>query len=155
TKKEDVPLLYWTAVSWLAAIGLSIDDPSLVGDLVIVEALIDRALFLDESYENGAIHNFLITYEMIRQGGAGDPADRARTHFHRAVELSKGQSVSPYLSLAEAVAVPENDLEEFKNLLNKALAINPDEAPEWRLTNLVYQKRARWLLERTDLLFIY
>ncbi len=154
TDKEDVPLLYWTAVSWLAAIGLSVDDPVMVSDLTIVEALIDRALQLDESYDSGAIHSFLITYEMIRQGGKGDPADRAREHFSRAIELSKGQMVSPYLALAEAVSIPENNLEEFTNLLEQALAINPDDRPEWRLTNLIYQKRARWLLGRTDLLFL-
>jgi predicted anti-sigma-YlaC factor YlaD len=152
--EEDVPLLYWTAVSWLAAIGLSVDDPAMVGDLTIVEALIDRALELNESYDSGSIHSFLITYEMIRQGGIGDPADRAREHFSRAIELSEGQMVSPYLALAEAVSISENDQKEFTDLLEKALAINPDDRPEWRLTNLIYQKRARWLLGRTDLLFI-
>ena len=33
-----------------------------------VEALIDRALELDESFGQGAIHTFLITYEMARRG---------------------------------------------------------------------------------------
>ena len=154
TNKEDVPLLYWTAVSWLAAIGLSVDDPALVGDLTIVEALIDRALELDEGYDDGAIHSFLITYEMIRQGGTGDPADRARKHFSRAIELSRGQLASPYIALAEAVSIYENNQKEFTDLLQKALAINVDDRPEWRLTNLIYQKRARWLLGRTDLLFL-
>jgi predicted anti-sigma-YlaC factor YlaD len=154
TEIDDVPLLYWTAVSWLAAIGLSVDDPELVGDLTIVEALIDRALALDEGYDSGAIHSFLITYEMIRQSGAGDPADRARAHFSRAIELSEGRMVSPYLALAEAVSHSENNLKEFTDLLEKALAINPDDRPEWRLSNLIYQKRARWLLGRTDLLFL-
>ena len=43
-----------------------------------VEALIDRALALDESFDRGAIHTFLISYEMVRQGATGDPAERAR-----------------------------------------------------------------------------
>ena len=43
---------------------------------------------------------------------------------------------------------------EFKELLNRALAINPDAKPEWRLVNLVMQRRARWLLSRTDELFL-
>jgi predicted anti-sigma-YlaC factor YlaD len=38
--------------------------------------------------------------------------------------------------------------------LNQALAINPDAKPEWRLANLVMQRRARWLLARTDELFL-
>jgi hypothetical protein len=39
-------------------------------------------------------------------------------------------------------------------LLHQALAINPDLKPEWRLANLVMQRRAKWLLSRTDQLFL-
>jgi len=42
---------------------------------------------------------------------------------------------------------------EFQELLNRALAINVDEVPAWRLENLVMQRRARWLLSRADDLF--
>ena len=63
---SDVPLLYWTAASWGAAIAISKDDPELIADLPAVEALIDRALQLDEDYDSGAIHGFLITYEPSR-----------------------------------------------------------------------------------------
>ena len=45
---KDVPLLYWTAVSWAAAISLSKDDPDLIAELPIVEAMMDRALALDK-----------------------------------------------------------------------------------------------------------
>src|SRR5215469_1940241 len=44
TRKNDVPLLYWTAASWGAAISVSKDDADLVADQPIVEALIDRSL---------------------------------------------------------------------------------------------------------------
>lgn len=151
---DDVPLLYWTAVSWAAAIAVSKDDPDLIGDLPFVEALIDRALELDESFESGAIHGFLITYEMSRSGGAGDPAERARGHFDRALELSDGQLAAPLVALAESVALAEQNRVEFEDLLERALAIDPDARPEWRMDNLVYQRRARWLLERTDRLIL-
>ena len=150
TKAADVPLLYWTAASWGLAISMAKDDPYLIGNQPIVEALIDRALLLDESYDQGAIHAFLITYEMIRVGGVGEPADRAREHFRRANELSGGRQASPYVALAEAVAIPEQNKMEFRRLLNQALAINADDYPEWRLINLITQRRARWLLDHTD-----
>ena len=47
--KSDVPLLYWTAAAWASAISLSKDNPELVGQIPAMEALIDRALELDES----------------------------------------------------------------------------------------------------------
>lgn len=146
--KEDVPQLYWTA----AAGGLRIraDRPETVADQLLVEAMVDRALELDESYGKGAIHSFLIKYEMNRQGLKGDPTSRSRKHFQRAVELSGGEDAGPYVSLAEAVCVPKQDGEEFEKLLKKALAIDVDAHPESRLSNMVMQRRARWLLARKD-----
>jgi len=150
----DVPLLYWTALSWAAAIADAKDNPELIGELPIVEALIDRALELNESYEHGAIHSFLITYEMSRQGAEGTPEDRARRHFDRAMELCGGRLAGPLVALAEAVCVRNQNLAEFKDLLNRALEIDPDAKPEWRLVNLLMQRRARWLLSRADELFL-
>lgn len=88
TTRKDVPLLYWTAASWGAAISLSKDNPDLIGDQPIMEALIDRALELDEKFGSGDIHTFLITYEASRNGAEGDAAGRSRKHFDRAMELS-------------------------------------------------------------------
>ncbi|MBI2948887.1 MAG: hypothetical protein HYY23_14700 [Verrucomicrobia bacterium] len=153
-RKADVPALYWTAASWAAAIALSKDNPELVADLPLVEALIDRALELDESFGEGSIHSFLIAYEMSRQGRVGDPAARSRQHFERAWALSRGQQAAPLVALAEAVTVQKQDVKEFESLLNRALAINADAHPDSRLINLVMQRRARWLLSRKEDLFL-
>ncbi len=150
---KEVPLLYWTAASWGAAISVSKDNPELIADQPIVEALIDRALELDESFDEGAVHGFLITYELSRQGGTGDPATRSRKHFERAMELSQGAFASPLVALAETVSIQKQDRAEFQSLLSRALAIDPDVRPELRLVNLVMQRRARWLLARVDQLF--
>ena len=151
---KDVPLLYWTAVSWAGAVSLSKDNPDLIGDMPIVEAMMDRALALDETFGDGAIHTYLITYEMSRPLGTGDPAARSRQHFERALALSGAQQAGPMVSFAEAVCVQKQDLKQFEALLQQALAINPDAKPEWRLVNLVMQRRAKWLLSRTDQLFL-
>jgi len=151
---KDVPLLYWTAVSWAGAVSLSKDNPDLIADMPIVEAMMDRALALDEAFGDGAIHTFLITYELSRPGGTGDPAARSRQHFERALELSKGLQAGPMISFAEAVCVQKQDLKQFETLLQQALALNPEVKPEWRLVNLVMQRRAKWLQSRTDQLFL-
>lgn len=151
---KDVPRLYWTALSWAAAISLSKDNPDLIAEMPMVEAMMDRALVLDEAFDYGAIHTFLITYEMSRPEGTGDPAARSRQHFERALALTKGMQAGPMLSFAEAVCVQKQDQRQFEALLHQALAINPDAKPEWRLVNLIMQRRAKWLLSRTDQLFL-
>jgi predicted anti-sigma-YlaC factor YlaD len=152
-KASDVPLLYWTAAAWGSAISVSKDHPDLIADQTIVEALIDRALALDPDFESGSIHGFLINYELARQGVSGDPAARAKRHFDREVALTHGQLAAPFVSLAEAVSVPHQDRAEFDTLLKRALAVNPDARPEWRLQNLMTQRRAQWLMTREDDLF--
>jgi predicted anti-sigma-YlaC factor YlaD len=153
-KKKDVPQLYWTAAAWGATISLSKDDPATLAEIPQMEALIDRALQLDESWGEGAIHGFLINYEMSRQGVSGSPVDRARKHYERAIELTQGRQAGPFVTYAEAVCVEQQDAKQFEVLLNRALAIKPDEHPESRLVNLIMQRRARWLLSKESDLFL-
>jgi predicted anti-sigma-YlaC factor YlaD len=152
--QKDVPLLYWTAASWGAAISLSKDNPDLVADQVIVEALIDRALALNEKFDSGAIHSFLIAYEASRNGAEGDFAVRSRRHLDRAMELSGGYQASPLVSFAENVSLQKQNRAEFEALLKQALAIDVNARPEYRLANVIMQRRARWLLQRIDDLFL-
>jgi predicted anti-sigma-YlaC factor YlaD len=151
-KKEDVPLLYWTAASWGSAIAQGIDKPELVIDLPTVRALADRALALDETWNKGALHEMFIALDSQPEA-LGGSAERARAHFKRAVELQKGSSPGPYVSLALGVAAPAQDRAEFESLLKSALAIDPEKDPSVRLVTLVQQRRAQALLDHIDTLF--
>ena len=153
-KPDDVALLYWTGAAWAAAIAAGKDDPFLVADLPAVEALIMRAYEIDETFDNGSLHVFLISYEMSRSAVSKDAVQKAQEHFRRAVELSAGLQAAPYVSLAEAVMVQEQRREEFTRLLNQALAVDIDKRPDWRLANLIMQRRAHWLLAHADQYFI-
>jgi predicted anti-sigma-YlaC factor YlaD len=148
-RKDDVPLLYWTAASWGAAISLGIDRPDLAVDFPTVRALADRALALDPEWSRGSIHELMITLDSLPEALGGNPA-RAREHFKTAVEIQKGLSPGPYVSLATGVAVPNQDRQEYERLLKEALAIDPEKDPSNRLITLVYQRRARVLLDRID-----
>jgi predicted anti-sigma-YlaC factor YlaD len=153
TRKEHVPLLYFTGLSWFAAISVSKDDSELTADQSQAEALMRRALALDESYDRGALHDFFISWEGRGESVGGSFA-RARTHLERAEALAGGKRVSALVNFAETVSVAQQDRKEFEKLLRDALAVDPDSVPDMRLANLVYQKRARWLLTRTDELFV-
>jgi predicted anti-sigma-YlaC factor YlaD len=153
-KQQDVPLLYWTAAAWVAAVAADKTDSYLISDLPKIDALLTRALALDEDFDRGAIMSLMITYETVRQGAEGDPYERARRRYERAVELSGGTQAGPHVSLADAVCIPTEDRAEFLRLLDAALAVDTDAAPESRLANLVMQDRARWLKARVDDYFL-
>jgi predicted anti-sigma-YlaC factor YlaD len=57
------------------------------------------------------------------------------------------------VTLAESVSVAVQDRAEFESLLDRALAVDADAAPEYRLANLIAQRRAAWLRTRVDDLF--
>jgi hypothetical protein len=152
-KKDDIPLLYWSAASLGAAISLAKGRTDLVVDLPIVRALIERALALDETWGNGSLHELMITIES--QGEAfGGSEERARAHFARAVALQKGRSAGPFLSLAMNVSRSVQDRVEFEKLLNQALAIDPAADQSNQLVTIITQRRAKSLLEHVDDLFI-
>jgi hypothetical protein len=151
TDKRAVPLLYWTAASWGAAMALR-KDPELVIDFPVVRALAERALALDETWSNGAIHELMITLDA--QGETfGGSEEGARRHFARAVEIQHGAMAGPYVSLAMGVAYPNGQRAEFEKLLQQALAVDPEQRKSDRLVNLIAQRRARALLDRVDELF--
>jgi len=149
TERKDVPMLYWTAASWGAAISLGIDRPDLAVDLPAVRALAERALALDETWNNGALHELMISLDSLPEALGGNVA-QAREHFTRAVALQKGRSPGPYVALATGVAVPAQDRAEFESLLKQALAVDPEQDASNRLATLITQRRARALLDQID-----
>lgn len=152
-KVKELPMLYWTAAAWGSAINLGKDRAELLADLGAVRALMERGLRLDESYDGGAFHEAMIILEALPEPMGGSPK-RARAHFERAVTLSKGERASPYVTLAQSVSVMTQNRTEFRELLAKALAVDPDRDPNQRLATLILQQRARELLKREDALFI-
>ena len=138
--------------SWLQRSACNcLDDGVSTCQQIIPVKIVALEQFDDPGFDNGAIHNFLITYESARQGAKGDFTVRSREHFNVAVELTGGQLASPYVSMAEAVSVSKQDRTEFESLLKRALAIDTNVRPEWRLNNKVMQRRARWLLSQQPL----
>jgi predicted anti-sigma-YlaC factor YlaD len=150
--KYDVEELYWLGASWGSAIAVGVDQPDLVADFPVVRTLMERALQIDEDYADGAIHEVFITLDGMSPSMGGDAA-RARKHFERAVELSKGKSASAYVAMAASVAQPAQNKDEFATLIEQALAVNPDDVPAIRLATIIAQQRARILQSRVDELF--
>jgi hypothetical protein len=151
--KKDVELVYWSAAAWGGAISLGRDKPAIIVDFPIMRALAERTLALDDTWSKGAPHELMITLDSLPAALGGDPA-KAREEFKKAVDIQKGFSPGPYVSLALGVSQPAQDKKEFVDLLNQAIAIDPEKDPSNRLVTLVEQRRARALLTQLDSLFI-
>jgi predicted anti-sigma-YlaC factor YlaD len=148
---DDVAFMYWAGAAWAGAAAVANNDPELLINLPVAGALMARVAELDESFDGGAAHEFLVTFEAGRPGGS---VQRAREHYQRAVSLSGGQRASVHLALAESVALRQQNLTEFKNLIQAVLGVEADKFSRWRLANSIAQQRARWLHSRIHELFL-
>ena len=151
--KKDVPLLFWTASSWGAAIAVGSDRPELVVDWPVARALLEKALALDPDWNRGSLHEAMVLVEGL-PAAMGGSEERAWQHWQKALELSHGERASTYVTWASTLSLRKQDRVEFLDLLDKALAIDADRVPAERLANLLQQRRARHLLSRVDELFL-
>lgn len=152
--RGDAPLLYWAGAGWLGAYAIDPFDLDLGMTMPAAAALIEKAYRLDPDFSSGALHEFYILYYGSLPEYMGGSLKKAREHFQKAIAVSGGRSATPYISLATAVTVKEQKLAEFKALLNQALAIDPDAAPENRLVNVLNRRKAQWLLDHADDFFV-
>ena len=151
---EEVPLLYWSGAGWLAAISIDIFDVELSMNLDKAAVLMDRAYELDPDFGRGVIDDFYILYYASVPEGMGGSREKALYHFKRAVEISQGANPSPYLSLATTLSIQDQNADEYKMLLERALAIDTDLDPENRLANIIVQEKAGWYLEHIEDFFL-
>jgi len=147
---KDVPFLYWAGAGWMAVYATDPFDVNIAMGVKKAAAMMETALRLDESYGNGAIHEFFILYYGSLPQSMGGSEEKARYHFKKSIELSKGLTASPYVALASTVSVSNQNAKEFTELLNKALAIDVSKKTGNRLANIIAQRKARWLLDHRD-----
>jgi predicted anti-sigma-YlaC factor YlaD len=150
TTPGDADFLYWAGAAWAGALAADKQDFMLMAELRFAGQLVQRVVELDDAYDGGSAHQFLVSYEGARPGGS---LDTARAHYSRALELSGGGRAGLHLALAEAVAVPEQDLAAFRGLIEAALAVDLDADPDQRVANTLAQRRARWLAAEIPELF--
>ncbi len=159
-RAEDVPLLYWSAVSWSLLIANSLASSAgsmeLVGQLPASSALADRALALDPGWNEGTLFDFFVSLDAARGVDQGGGPEKAKAALAKSLELSGGTRLGPLVSYAEGVLVPAQDRAAFAAVLDQVLKYDADQprAKKNRLSNALAQRRARWLKTRIDDLFL-
>lgn len=154
TTIEDSALIYWTGAAWMSAFTTDKFDMKIALNMPKAVAFMNHLLKLHESYGNGSVHDFFISYYGSMPKSMGGSEKKSREHFARSCELSQGRSTSPFVSLATSVCVAKQDVKEFRELLKKALAIDADSYIPNRLVNIINQRKAAWLLEHIDNYFL-
>ena len=149
-KKESAEKLYWAAAAYAGAIQSSTGSPEWVVQLPKIGKLLETGMLLDPEWNFGSFYTAMISYTLIRHDARDNKMDIAKSFFQKAVDVSKGQDLSPYISYAQNIAITEQDKNEFTNMLYKALNIDIYANPELTLNNYINRKKANWLLDNIE-----
>jgi len=154
-KKGDVGLLYWAVAGGLSAYSIDVLDYDLSANVPQWGAMIQRAYELDPNYGTASLDEFFILYYASLPELLGGNLELAEYHYKLALEKTKGNSASAYVSYAQSICVPAKNYNAYKDCLEKALAIDPNINTSTRLVNIITQKKARWLLDNAWMNFSF
>ena len=154
TTLKDADWLYWGGLAWMGAYTTDTFDFELLLSVPRAAGMIGRVLELDESWDDGGVHEFFISYYGSLPPDLGGSEQKARFHYQRALDLSRGAKAGPHVALATTVSVKNQDHEEFVRLVEAALAVDMDEQPRMRLTNAISRRQAAWLLAHLEDYFL-
>lgn len=150
---DHLPGLYWMGQCWAGWLMLNLDDLQAFVAISKIEATLQRALELDESYHYAGPHLLLGAFYGGRSKILGGNPDKARGHFDKCLELTRHKFLMAKVIYAKTYAVQMQDRDLFKKLLNAVLDARSDILPEQQLANAVAKQKAQKLLESADDLF--
>ena len=154
-EKEDVPAMYWAVSSWLAWMRISHSSGfDSVIDFPKIEAMMDRMLVLDETFNYGAVHILIGAYYANIPDTLGGIAEGADYHFEQAFDISDSKYLLWHVFYAKYYAFQVQDKQLYLDSLETVVSAPDDLFPKEAFSNRMAKKMAKQMLKETDLLFL-
>lgn len=154
TSIKDSAYLYWAAMAWMGAIASDRGDLGLGMTMKKALLLITKVASFDSLYGNGAIEEFYCIYYSSAPKSLGGDTALAGIHLNKAITIANNSKASVFVTAAAFAANKRKSREEFNNMLERALLVDLNAHKSTRLTNTIYQRRAKWMLDNADRYFI-
>lgn len=152
TGKSGLATLYGYGVAWASWVQVNAEDWNAVADLSKVEALFERCIVLDETYDGGGAHVYLGVIKSLLPAAVGGKPELARQHFERALEISAGQNLMIKVLMAKHYARNVFDQELHDRLLTSVEAAEADYSG-YTLINSLAKLEADQLLAESEEFF--
>jgi hypothetical protein len=153
-KINDVSDLYWLAAAYGGAIKSSRGNPFDVVKLPVVKKLLMTAIALDPKWGKGALYSAMMSYTSSRPDLFGDALiDSVSSFYAKALIASDSLDASLFVSYAELIDKKFQDRDAFEQKLDIVLNMDVEKDKDFRLSNIIAQERAKWLLSKTDEIF--
>ncbi len=152
--RADVEPLFWAGSGFLGAFALTPMDTECLQAVPAAVAMLERAVKLDPSFNEGAIWEVLAAFYAAAPEEMGGGPEKALEAYRNALELSKGKRPSVHLMYAQSFCIPNQDRAGFDAAVQKALDIDPAEQPENKLMVALSREKALWLKKNADDYFL-
>ena len=150
--RDDLNELYTYGLAWTAWLKAHSRNWSALADRPKIEALFERTLELDESFDFGRAHYYLGLLSSQLSPALGGKPEIGKAHFERAIKLSHGQDLAVKVALAKYYARMVYDRKLHDRLLHEVLAANT-RFPGLTLSNTMAQQEAQRLLDESSSYF--
>jgi uncharacterized protein YceK len=144
--EDDIDVLYGVATAWLGFIQAFSGDWSQVAALPKVQALLERSVALDETYDYGGAHLYLGAIATLLPPAVGGKPEVAREHFERVLAISEGKHLMAKVEYARRYARLIFDKELHHRLLTEVLATDIH-VEGLTLANAMAHEQAQLLLD--------
>jgi tetratricopeptide (TPR) repeat protein len=151
--RDDLEPFFWATLAWNSWINLNLDNPSALAQMGVAQACIERLLEIDPTFLYGTAHVLMGTVLAAKPAILGGDAAAAKTHFDKAMEISKGAFLLTPYYYARYYAVKAQDKDLFARLLDDAVARPVADLRDVCLVNTVMKEKASALRTRMDAFF--
>ncbi|MBW2271620.1 MAG: TRAP transporter TatT component family protein [Deltaproteobacteria bacterium] len=149
TNTKDLPALYGLGSAWASWVQANSGDWNAIADLPKLQALMERVVALDDTYDDGSAHLYLGVLYTLRPASLGGKPEQGRQHFERAIEISRGQNLMAKVLFASQYARLVFDRPLHDRLLGEVIEADPH-ARGFTLSNVLAQGEATLLLADGD-----
>jgi hypothetical protein len=143
--KDDAMNLLWVGQAWLGRANMAKDEPAMVAELHVGEALVERSVELDETLQYASGRATLGAYHART---AMAELDQSLKQFTRAIDLTGGRALLSKFQLARTYYCMKSDKAGYEKTLREIVDAG-DVLPEQRLQNTIAKRRARRYLGKS------
>ncbi|MFB9069013.1 TRAP transporter TatT component family protein [Pseudofulvimonas gallinarii] len=144
-----IDALFAYAAAWAGLVQADSGNWSMIADIPKVQALLERVVTLDPTYQNGQPLLYLGVLSTLLPPAYGGKPEQGQAYFERALALSGGRNQMARVLYAQHYTRLVFDRELHDRLVDEALDADPV-APGLTLVNVLAQQRAAALKASAD-----
>ncbi len=150
--KDDVAAMFWYGFNLGAHLNRNLDSMAALAQAPKIEKLMNRIIALDEGFNYGNAHLFLMTLYGARSKMLGGDIAKADQHYEAMKRLNGGDFLLADVFYARYVDVQKDDRPEFERRLKAVIASQPnsERAGRVKLYNALAKARAKVYLAGAD-----